>query len=303
MISIVTATYNKLELTQAFLDSLLAYCPSQPWEMVWVDDGSTDGTRDWLGTLPASRHRIIFNDKNSGYAASNNRGARLAQGEILIFLNNDLILTPGWLEPLIAALWSVPDIGMVGNVQISCASRLIDHAGVFFDLSGVPGHRLKNHPRGALRKCGVFSPAVTAACCAVKRDVFLNEGGFDEVYINGSEDFDLCLRLGRSGYRHWVDYRSVVWHHVSSSPGRKKHDLINQARFLTRWGELTASYGQRQWPGEYLTRVWRNPRQVNIIKFADALLRLLKLKRGDSAWAARKRAQLIAAGELNETVA
>ena len=67
-VSIVTALYNRLDLTRAFLASLETNPPSAAsWEIIWVDDGSTDGTRDWLLTLPAPRHRIILNDRNLGY--------------------------------------------------------------------------------------------------------------------------------------------------------------------------------------------------------------------------------------------
>lgn len=293
MLSIITATFNKLELSQAYLASLEANPPLKPWELIWVDDGSTDGTRDWLHTLPSSRHRVLLNERNLGYAASNNRGASQARGEVLALLNNDLVLTPDWFEPLSQSLSAAPDIGLVGNVQVSPATGLIDHAGVVFDLIGTPIHRLKNRPQRALNGDGVFSRAVTAACWLVHKDVFLKAGGFDEAYLNGGEDFDLSLRLGQAGYRHWVDYRSVIWHHVSSSPGRKARDLENQARFLRQWGHLTSTWGQTDWPRAYLSRILRNPKQLNATKTADALLRLLRLKHGDSAWAAQRREKLM----------
>jgi O-antigen biosynthesis protein len=292
-VSIVTALFNRLDLTRAFLASLEAYPPPEPWEILWVDDGSTDGTREWLATLPAPRHRVILNSQNLGYAAANNLGAHAATSDTLAFLNNDLVLTPGWFAPLAERLSSIDRIGIVGNVQVVPASELIDHAGVFFDLVGRPGHRLKNRPPQALRGPGVFSRAVTAACWLVRREVFLGAGGFDEAYRNGSEDFDLCLRLGEAGLRHWVDYRSVIYHHVSSSPGRRQRDHANEARFLRRWHAHTSLWGREDWPREYLSRIARHPLQLNATKTLDASLRLLKLRHGDSSWAARLRAQLI----------
>ena len=302
-----------------------------PWEIIWIDDCSTDGTREWLAELgsgscelgagsvelgasdasvsndsaasiypctnPPVKIRAIFNEKNLGYAANNNLGARAATGEVLVLLNNDLVLTKGCWGPLYDKLLSGPSIGVVGNVQVQPQTELIDHAGVFFDLAGCPGHRLKNRPIRSLNVDGVFSEAVTAACWLVRREVFLSVGGFDEQYRNGAEDFDLCLRLGQMGFRHWVDYRSVIYHHVSSSPGRKKHDLVNQARFLQKWAHLTSIYGQADWPKEYLRRMIRTPSQFNLIKFIDALLRVLNLRIGDSAWAVKTRENLIAQGQ------
>ena len=298
-VSIITALFNRLDLTKSFLVSLEANPPSVPWEMIWIDDGSTDGTREWLKDLSSLSHRIILNESNLGYAANNNLGARLATGEVLVFLNNDLVLTRGWCAPLYGKLLSEPNIGVIGNVQIQPNTGLIDHAGVFFDLVGCPGHRHKNRAISVLAEDGVYSTAVTAACWLVRKQVFFSIGGFDELYRNGAEDVDLCLRLGQQGYRHWVDYRSVIYHHVSSSPGRKKHDLLNQALFLHKWGELTSKQGQLDWPKAYLARLMRTPRHFNLVKFIDALLRLLKLRRWDSAWAKQRRAKLISDGLSN----
>jgi GT2 family glycosyltransferase len=332
--SIVTALYNRLDLTSAFWASLLVNSPNMPWEVILIDDGSTDGTRDWLNELnafscelgavrlesqslvdsvsgnrvsliahcqnPPQRIHVVLNDKNLGYAANNNLGAKAAQGDVLVFLNNDLVLTEGWWAPLYNKLSTNLSGGIVGNVQVQPETGLIDHAGVYFDLVGCPGHRLKDQPLSALRGGGVYAPAVTAACWLVRKEVFLSVGGFDERYRNGAEDVDLCLRLGQQGFLHWVDYRSVIYHHVSSSPGRKKHDLINQARFLRKWSGQTSRYGQIDWPREYLRRIIKTPSQLNFVKFMDALLRFFKLRTGDSAWAVRRREKLIAMGQAEE---
>ncbi|MFA6285810.1 MAG: glycosyltransferase [Opitutaceae bacterium] len=293
MLSVITATFNKLELSQDYLSSLEANPPDEPWEIIWVDDGSTDGTRDWLQNLPAPRHRVIFNNQNLGYAASNNRGAQIAQGEILVLLNNDLVLTPGWYKPMIASLTSIKHVGMVGNIQIQPKTGRIDHAGVIFDLVGLPDHHLKNRGLRAAKGAGHFFNATTAACCMIRRDVFLSVGGFDERYQNGCEDLDLCLRLQAQGYRHWVDYHSVVHHHVSSSPGRKTREQDNLRLFLSEWGSVTRTWGERDWPKNYLSRHLWSPARLNGPKTLDALLRLLRFRKGPSAWAEKIRSQIL----------
>jgi GT2 family glycosyltransferase len=293
MLSIITCSYNKLSLTQAYWESLLAHPPAEPWEIIWVDDGSTDGTRDWLRTLPAPRHRILLNDHNLGFAGSNNRGVQLASGDIIALLNNDLVLTPGWFEPMAQSLASIDRIGVVGNVQLNISTDLVDHAGVVFDLAGMGDHHLKNNrtpPRGN----GRFYHAATAACWLMHRQTFIDAGGFDERYRNGCEDVDLCLRLEQKGRRHWVDYRSVIHHRVSSSRGRAAANDANNRLFLQTWGHLTSIWGRTDWPTHYLSKHLHEPSCLNGPKTADALLRLLRLKHGDSAWARTRRQFLLA---------
>jgi GT2 family glycosyltransferase len=291
MLSIVTATWNNLAYSKPYLESLLAHPPPAPWELVWVDDGSTDGTRDWLRGLPAARHRVLLNEHNLGFAGANNRGANMARGDVLALLNNDLVLTSGWCAPMLESLGTIAKVGAVGNVQLDAKTGRVDHAGVCFNLVGTGEHHLRGSSRPPPGP-GAFHPAVTAACLLIRRDVFFAHQGFDENYRNGCEDLDLCLRLSGRGFRHWVDHRSVIHHHVSASRGRREGDL-NLRRFLQTWGEKTHRIGQAQWPRHYLRKYLHQPSRYNPIKVMDALLRLARLRDGDSAWAARQRRRLL----------
>ena len=262
--------------------------------MIWVDDGSSDGAREWLETLPKDRCRVFLNASNVGYAVSNNAGARMASGDVLCFLNNDLVLAENWFEPMKQSLLENDNISMVGNIQLGKATGLIDHAGIIFDIVGRPDHYLKGRSLSAAQGKGRFSEAVTGACCMIRRDLFLSAGGFDERFRNGYEDVDLCLRLGQMGYQHWVDYQSVVYHHVSSSPGRMDYEMQNQALFLQRWGHLTAKWGQKDWPKNYLSKHLHCPWKLNGTKTIDALMRLAGLRHGELKWAAEKREKIMA---------
>ena len=293
MLTIITAVYNQLARTQAYWQSLLLHSPNDPWEIIWIDDCSTDGTPEWLQSIQSDRCRVILNKKNQGFAANNNKGARIALGDRLLLLNNDLILTENWLQPLLKNLELAPEIGIVGNVQIEVASGKMDHAGVWFDLVGCPAHEHKGESVKQLKGPGNFCVAVTAACWLIKRDLFLASGGFDERYKNGGEDIDLCLRLHKMGYQQFVSYESIIYHHVHSSPGRKLRDLENQALFLNNWGRYTCGLGERDWPVQYIKRILRKPSQANAIKLIDATLRILGLRTGPSKWASARRERLI----------
>ncbi|HZP59074.1 MAG TPA: glycosyltransferase, partial [Opitutaceae bacterium] len=128
-VSFIIPLYNCLPLTQAMLASLRATLPAGlDHEIIFIDDGSTDGSRQWLTTLPGPAIQVVLNEKNLGYAAANNRGAALARGEFLALLNNDLVLTPRWLESMLAIFRQVPDAGPVGNVQRDIRSGAVEHS-------------------------------------------------------------------------------------------------------------------------------------------------------------------------------
>lgn len=288
-LSIITALFNRLDLTRGFIEQLQPLIATKPMEVVLVDDGSTDGTREFLQTL-APPFRVILNETNLGYAGSNNRGARATSGDFLFFLNNDLVLGSGWIEPMLAEVVK-RDAGMIGNIQRNAASGHIDHAGIVFTPWGIPEHYGQNYLRLPARSDWTF-PAVTAACCAVERSKFLEVGGFDEAYRNGMEDIDLCLRLRAAGLRNRVAPRSQVGHHISSSPGRKVADQANIRRFLEKWGDETREIGWQDWPLHYLRRHARKPWQLNGPKTWHALTMLAGWRRSRPAWMQEKEKQL-----------
>ncbi|HTQ29910.1 MAG TPA: glycosyltransferase family 2 protein [Opitutaceae bacterium] len=256
-VSFIIPLFNCLPLTQAMLASLRATLPpGLDHEIIFVDDCSTDGTREWLAALRDPAVRVVLNEKNLGFAANNNHGAALARGEFLALLNNDLVLLPGWFEPMLEVIRQKPAVGFVGNVQINARTRQIDHRGVRFDLLGRPIHVQR---RWALGSCSRYR-AVTAACCLLRAPVFRDNGGFDTAFRNGYEDVDFCLRLDRAGFRHYVANRSRVLHHVSASPTRHAREDQNLRLFLSRWGREPTF---RQRGLAYLQRYWDRPWRFN----------------------------------------
>lgn len=254
-VSFIIPLYNCLPLTQACVTSLQATLPRElGHEIILVDDGSTDGTRAWLQKLGAP-FRVVLNERNLGYAAANNHGATLARGQRLFFLNNDLVLLPGWFEPMDALLRTRPDAGLVGNVQLRTATHAVDHTGVYFNFQGKPVHAT-SAPPGAWLTGRRETPALTAACFGIQADVWRNLGGFDDGFVNGCEDIDLCLRARAAGRRNFVSLRSRVLHHVSQSPGRKRHDEANTHRLFVRWRDQIVALAAHDWSREFIARHW-----------------------------------------------
>jgi GT2 family glycosyltransferase len=278
-LSVVVPLFNCLPLTQAVVAGLRATLPaSLPYEVIFVDDGSTDGTREWLATLPPP-FVVVLNERNLGYGAANNRGAERARGEYLALLNNDLVLTPGWLEPMLAAHRALgPKAGLVGNVQRDARTGAVDHAGIFINAKGKPEHDRRMPSAWARGLAPVRRvPAVTGACVLLTSALWRELGGFDEGYINGCEDVDLCLRAAAAGRVHAVALRSEIGHHISASPGRKRRDEANTHRLARRWRATLVQLGVRAWCRHYLSADARDLPDQALARQCVAYL--LKLRR------------------------
>jgi GT2 family glycosyltransferase len=233
-VSVIVPLYKQLEATRAMLDSLLHTLRGRnDVEVILIDDASNDGTGEWLSAVSDARVRAFHNEANLGYARSNNRAAAHARGHVLVLANNDLLFEDGWLQPMLDLLLDGSlHAGIVGNVQRRISDGTIDHCGVDISYEGQLDH-IRELPSGAAVP-SVRSFAVTAACCAIRREEFAALGGFDESYVNGCEDMDLCLRLAQRGLGSYVAPQSVVGHHVSLSRGTRDLQQVRNSQLLFR---------------------------------------------------------------------
>jgi GT2 family glycosyltransferase len=216
--------------------------------------------------------------ENGGYARAVNRGVAEARGAILGLVNNDLVLRANWFEPMLRLHAAAPDTGIIGNVQTNPATGLVDHAGVFFDLDGMPAHAHKHRkhpPRGHWRE----RSAVTGACMVMQRELFEEMGGFFEGYRNGMEDIDLCVRVRHAGHRIFVSHESVIGHLVSSSPGRNAANDANTELFRSRCAAIAAAWGRDEWAIEYFRRYARRWWRIDPARAWLALRLLIGVKR------------------------
>lgn len=283
-VSFIIPLYNCLPLTQAMLASLQATLPAGlAHEIIFVDDGSTDGTREWLKTLdPADGFRVVLNHRNLGYAAANNRAAAIARGEFLALLNNDLVLQPHWLEPMLEAHANLDRrAGLIGNIQLDANTGALDHAGILISVQGKPIH-LRQLPRRSARwsRDLWMPPALTGACLLIEHALWRQLGGFDEHFVNGGEDIDLCFRARAAGRVNAVALRSVIRHHVSSSPGRKARDEQNSHRLARKWrSDFIAAADYDSWCRDYLARAFAVPRSAEFRLALAALAYLARIRR------------------------
>ena len=283
-VSFVIPLLNNLALTRACVESLQATLPrGLAHEIILVDDGSTDDTRAWLATL-APPFRVVLNERNLGYAIANNRAVAIAHGKYLALLNNDLVLLPRWLERMLGAHRSLGErAGLVGNVQLDARSGAVDHTGIVINHQGKPVHDRALPSRFSRFFTTVRRvPAVTGACALIERALWQQLGAFDEAYVNGGEDVDLCFRARAAGRVNAVALTSVVRHHISSSVGRKLRDEENSYRLARRWHRefVAAATGSlRDWCRAYHEQTLRDPRDADRVLARRAWLYARRLSR------------------------
>jgi GT2 family glycosyltransferase/glycosyltransferase involved in cell wall biosynthesis len=234
--SIVIPVYNRASLTRQCLDALFGeHRPAVTFEVVVVDDGSTDTT----GTmLEAYREvRVLRHDRSLGFAHAVNAGAAAASAEFLVFLNNDTIPEPGWLDALVAQVEEHPRAAVVGS-RLLYPNDTVQHAGIVITQEHIPRHIYLGFPgdHPAVLKSRRFR-AVTGACALFRRELFEAAGGFDVGFTNGYEDIDICLRFGEAGYEIHYCAESVLVHLEKATRGlgadEAGHDL-----FVKRWPNL-----------------------------------------------------------------
>lgn len=284
LVSILISVKDQLSLTKKCIACIEKSLKSSiAYEVLIANDVSVDGTEKYLESL-SSPYRVFHQTGCSqGFAKNNNWLVREAKGDYLLFLNNDAFVKGDWLTPMLHVFEKYSKVGFVGNVQKLHGTQRYDHMGVVFSPLGNPRHYGQgffHRPfKGEVKKWS----AVTAACCLIKRDLFNELGGFDENFLNGCEDVDLCIRLNRAGYNNYVVHDSVIDHVKGATTGRKDRNEENFALLMEKWGEDIRGNESVQdsllHARTYLFRPFFKPLGTNIKKFLDALLIFTRLRK------------------------
>jgi len=239
LVSIVMLTFNRLALTRRAIASLRA-STRQPYELIVVDNGSTDETPAFLADLEAEGARVVRNPINRGVAAGWNQGLRLANGDCLMVLNNDVVLTGDWLERMTRAAYEVPRAGLV-----SCRTNVAGGPQALLtgdeDPAGLPFFA---HRHAALADRSWFElPRLVAVALLWRRETFDRLGEFDERFTPASyEDDDYSLRSLQAGYRNIVANDVFIDHvgsasHLPNGIDFAEIRLANRRRFIEKWGD------------------------------------------------------------------
>jgi GT2 family glycosyltransferase len=232
--SIIVPVFNRAWLTRQCIDVLLSDPPVETdREIIVVDDASSDTTSQILASY-GDQIRVIAHEANTGFATACNDGAAAAAGEYLVFLNNDTLPFKGWLDALVRYADRHPKAAVVGS-KLLFPDDTIQHAGVAITEDRGPRHIYAGFPADhpAVNKSRRFQ-IVTAACALFRRGPFEDAGGFDDSFVNGFEDVDLCLRLGELGHEVHYCHEAALYHLEEATRDRSDY-LQNYELYIRRW--------------------------------------------------------------------
>jgi len=264
-VSVIVLTYNGAAYSKKCVESILNATAYPNYELIIVDNASTDSTRDWLKELGESgdpRIKIILNNWNTGYAAGNNIGFRASSGQYIVLLNNDTVVTKGWLTGLVKHMEADGKIGMCGPVT----NAIGNEAKVPTDYLSLAGLERFAHIYTFEHMGDVYDdPNVLAMFCVIiRRDLYESAGGLDEGYERGMfEDDDFSEKTKQAGYRMCIAEDSFVHHFMSVSFGRLQADefrrLIetNKKRYELKWNKAWV-------PHRYRIGAWQTNPEISL---------------------------------------
>lgn len=240
LVSIIILTFNQWRYTEECLAAVARHTP-EPYELIIVDNGSIDGTVEYLRQMADHNDRIslILNNENRGYAAGCNQGIQAARGEYLVLLNNDVVVTPEWLSGLLECHRSHAGAGVVGPMTNRASGIQVVAEAVYSLPEGLDNFsrslRIDN------RFCFVPTRRVVGFCMLLHRAVIEKIGLLDEQFGSGNyEDDDFCLRAAIEGFQNLVASDVYVHHHGSVSFAGNRIDYRsalarNAELFKAKW--------------------------------------------------------------------
>jgi len=241
LVSIIIPSKDKVEYLRRCIESIQRITDYPRYEIIIVDNDSHNlSTLDYYAHLPAGV-RLLKNHDAFNYSAYNNRGARVARGDLLLFLNNDVeIIEPGWMLEMVR--WAErPEVGIVG-AKLLYPDGLLQHAGIVIGMEGHGSHVFGGMSEEVTGPWGTPNwyrdlSAVTGACMMIRRQVFDQIGGFDESYLLVFNDIEICVRAREHGYRIVYNPFVRLIHHEGKSRGFyiPKQDIQLGFEHLKKW--------------------------------------------------------------------
>jgi GT2 family glycosyltransferase len=236
--SIIILTRDNLSYNKLCIESIRRFTPAGEYEIIVVDNGSTDGTVEWLAGQ--SDIKAVINPQNLGFPKGCNQGIGVAErGNDILLLNNDTIVTQGWLENLQRGLYSGSDIGAVGPVTNKCSNL----QAIRTEFSGFPEmFDFAQRYNAALHPVYSYRQKLVGFCLLIKREVVDAVGDLDERFTPGNyEDDDYSYRIQQAGYKLLLCQSTFIYHFGSRSfkediNAYRQNLATNAKRFADKWG-------------------------------------------------------------------
>ncbi|QQN26426.1 glycosyltransferase [Pseudomonas syringae group genomosp. 3] len=255
MVTLVIPTRNAHALVKQCIDSIQNLTTYKNYEIILIDNGSDDPeSLEYFAKIDQEENiRVLRDDGPFNYSALNNGAVRIANGELIGLINNDIeVITPEWLGEMVSIALQ-PRVGAVG-ARLWYPDNRLQHGGVVVGIGGVAGHAHKYLPKGAhgyfcrAELIQEFS-AVTAACLIIKKSIFDEVGGLNEADLKiAFNDVDFCLRVQEAGYLNvWTPF-SELYHHESATRGledtpQKQERFGQEIRYIkNRWPNILVDY-------------------------------------------------------------
>ncbi len=237
LISIIIPVLNNIDYTLNCIKSIYDTAEEIPFEIIIIDNNSEQINKEKLANIQKEKKnlKVIYNEINETYSKANNQGAQIAEGKYLLFLNNDTQLFENTLKSIINTFENEPKIGIQGG-KLLYPNNTIQHCGIVFGELA-PNINLHYHiylcyPSDATNvNFAREYQMVTGALLVIRKDLFKKIGGFDENYIFGHEDLDICMKVRESGYKVWYNPTAVAYHFESVT--KKLQGIEKFERFLT----------------------------------------------------------------------
>jgi GT2 family glycosyltransferase/glycosyltransferase involved in cell wall biosynthesis len=273
--SIIIPVFNKAEFTAQCLDSLVKELDFSQVEIIVVDNASSDNTEEVLARF-AEFVRVISNERNSGFVDACNQGAAAAKGKYLVFLNNDTVVLPGWLERLVETIEAEPAVGAVGSMFIYPDGSLQEAGGIIWRNGEAHHYGWSASPQDRRFSFAREVDYCSAASLLIKKEVFDQLGGFDRRYAPAYyEDVDLCFGVRSLGYKVIYQPASKLVHFegvtagTDTTRGLKKYQISNREKFIEKWRAVLGRDHLPQDPKQLEKASNRNRDRVRVIVFDE----------------------------------